>query len=252
MQHKKLLIIISIVLGVYAIVFPLILFSLRKTSIKLPSYTPYQQPTPSPNKELATGIVSVQPKDKATVDTLQTVSVTFTQPVNPLDEKNITLTLNPQAEGDIAWTKDNKTISFYPSSSLAEQTYIAKLHTPQTNYSWTFSVSANATTSAQVQDLLQQAQHDRTFGQLQDQLRAQYPWYDNFPLGSSTYNVFFDPGNKQFYAQLYPDSNANTEQQTATLKQQVLDLLKNQGVDTNKYPVNWEITPALNFNDSGF
>lgn len=76
---------------------------------------------------------------------------------------------------------------------------------------------------------------DRDYADWQKNVTDTYPWYNNLPLQTSTYFVYFDLDKKSFIAKLYPSGN----QTEAVLKAEILERLEALTIDTNQYPIEW-------------
>lgn len=84
------------------------------------------------------------------------------------------------------------------------------------------------------QQMQKQSEADYAFGQSEDKKYQQYPWYDQLPLQNDRYYIYFDLETKKFVGTLY------TSNDQETIKSEVLNQLKNIGVDTSKYQIIWQ------------
>jgi len=74
---------------------------------------------------------------------------------------------------------------------------------------------------------------------------SNYPWYNNLPLQTDNYFVYFDLDKKIFIGKLYPkqSSSISIDSQTASMKTEINLTLIKLGIDTTKYSFDWQITP---------
>lgn len=85
---------------------------------------------------------------------------------------------------------------------------------------------------------------DKSYGDYWKQVYADYPWYDNFPVRTDLYFVYFDIEAKSFVANIYPKqaSSESTDAQVTFAKQAIREKLVSLGVNPDHYPIQWKIT----------
>lgn len=71
-------------------------------------------------------------------------------------------------------------------------------------------------------------------------------WQSKLPLQNDKYFIFYDVNKKVLTGVLYPDSYAATsiDDQVAALKAEILPQLHTLGINTDIYPVTWQVTPV--------
>jgi len=83
-----------------------------------------------------------------------------------------------------------------------------------------------------------QSKADKNFGDAWTQIYKDFPFYNEFPISASEYFIYVDLTKKKIVAKLYPESSS-----VQSLQQQVISRLTLLGIDLNKNPVEWEISP---------
>ena len=86
-----------------------------------------------------------------------------------------------------------------------------------------------------------QGQADYNYNQSVNAFYKAYPWYDQLPPKNNNYLVGFDSSTKSFFVELYPKASSSTsvEDQTAQLKNNVIQILQSIGVNTSSYKIEW-------------
>jgi hypothetical protein len=102
------------------------------------------------------------------------------------------------------------------------------------------TTQVNPTTAPELQ-----GQADYNYAQAQNAFYKAYPWYDQIPPKNSNYFIGFDSSTKSFFVELYPKatSSSSLQDQTAQLKNSVLQALQSIGVNTSSYKIDWTIVP---------
>lgn len=90
-----------------------------------------------------------------------------------------------------------------------------------------------------------QTEADINYNELQNKILNEFPWYNNLPLQKSNYFVFFDLDNKTFKGKIYPQKSSSVpvDDQVNAYKQEILGKLKQLGIDTSLYKIDWIIIP---------
>lgn len=83
-----------------------------------------------------------------------------------------------------------------------------------------------------------QSEADLNFGKWAQDVNRNYPWYNQLPIQTEKYYVYFDLDLKKFIGRLYANG-----QQAENLKTEVMRRLSELGIDTSKYEFQWEIVP---------
>lgn len=170
------------------------------------------------------------------------ISVSFSSPLSEEQKKQITFLLNPTIESSTEWSTDDKTFSLIPSFPLVPgQRYTATIQYFSDHYSWNFSTLPLEDVSTEEQIKAQEAA-DRDFAEKDKANQESYPWYNNLPLQTATYFVFFDLNAKKFTAKIYPTSSSENE--ITTIENEVENRLSGLGIDLSKHTITWEVTPA--------
>ena len=86
---------------------------------------------------------------------------------------------------------------------------------------------------------------EKAFAKSQSDISKNYPWYDQLPIKSADYFVFFDVDKKSFTGNLYPAStNKNfIVSQVVKMKARIRKSLADLSIDYTKYPFIWNIKP---------
>lgn len=107
------------------------------------------------------------------------------------------------------------------------------------------SSSALPTPRSQEEELQRQTEADLNVNNIQNDILTKYPWYNSLPIQETNYFVYFDVPQKSFIGLLYPRSSLPTsqEEQINNYKAEAILKLQQIGVNTNDYPILWEINP---------
>jgi hypothetical protein len=118
--------------------------------------------------------------------------------------------------------------------------------TPNEQSSVTFTPEQTVDPTGYEKAMQEQAKNDEQFAKEEEAIREAYPWFDNLPLQTDDYFVYFDAEKKSFIALLYPKTSSQTsvDDQVTDIKSRIsLRLKKLLDVDLSKYPVEWQINP---------
>ena len=80
-----------------------------------------------------------------------------------------------------------------------------------------------------------QIEADKEAGEWTKNLYDSYPWYNNLPLQSEKYFVYFDVYQKKFIATIY------SPEEKDVLMNEIQSKLNDLNIDSSKYGINWEI-----------
>ncbi len=231
-KHKIFTFSVGILLIGFFIVLILLLGSLSRPG-KNPSPTQTTgQITPPPNLS----ILSVDPENNALINKIYPqIAVTFSKPITTFERSNISLSASPTIAGGKTWSLDQKTLFFTPKDPLLPSTtYALSIKYGNTELTrWDFSTVSAANVSIEDQARAQSAA-DENVAKIQENILKNYPWYNQLPLQTSSYFVYFEVDKKKFIGQLYSASN-----QFAALKDEVINKLQSIGVDTSKLSIEW-------------
>lgn len=184
-------------------------------------------------------ITSFSPADNsAEVGIFQEVRVDFDRAISKNDQDLTYVSLSPEVDGDQVWSSDGKALIFKPSSPLlSEKTYTATVFVGDTEHSWTFTTTATDNVTQEDEIKAQKAADDNY---LKDEARIEnsYPWLEKLPIEAANYYVYFDIEKESFIGQLYPQRPSQTE----PMKAEILTKLKERGIPTEGYGVEWEAT----------
>ena len=206
-----------------------------------PFFNSSQQPTPFVTSPLE--VVQTDPADQETDAPLSlAVAITFSRPLDSTEKQTIKLGFTPIASGSSSWSQDNTQLIFTPNNLAPQASYSATVLFNNSSHSWTFTTgSIQPTVAPGVQQGLNvQAKYDDLWGQKQQDLYKNYPWYDQLPISTSDYFLSFDIGSNTLYADLFPKDPANVIA-VNQLKQTVLQVLKSIGVNTSRVSIQWTI-----------
>lgn len=239
--RKRMLLITLTLLLVF---IPLFLYSLSLK--KLPgNIFIHSIATPTPISLPVNGYqnvtINTSPQDKSIDNSLfATISATFSRPLS-LSEKTYTKIAVVGVSGISSWSSNNTTVTFTPTTHLeTNSVYEVKLTYGVTTKTWSFTtipqtaISVGDTNNIQVQS-------DENFGDWQNQIYNQYPWYDQLPLQTNEYYTYFNIDSKEFISSLYISPSDTKKIQL--LKNEVLQKLQGFGVNTTVYKFAWNITP---------
>jgi hypothetical protein len=81
-----------------------------------------------------------------------------------------------------------------------------------------------------------QSAADKAYGDTWVETLKKYPWYSKLPLRANDMFIYFDLTKKVFVAKVYPPREIND-----ATKEEILTKLRNIGVDTTKYPIEYVV-----------
>lgn len=243
-HDKKVLFLSSLVVLACILVISSMFIKKPESTVYTP--TPIASPTPIPLPQNAynnLSIASVSPEDGSTNTSLfATISATFSKPLSIAEQQHATVSLSPNTQGTVSWSQTNDTINFTPDIHLnTGTTYTVTLQYGVATKSWSFTTIADTNVSQEDQAAIQ-LQSDAAWGNWQNQVTTDYPWYDNLPLQTSDYFTYFDIDTKSFISDLY--INKSDTAKMNQLKQSILQQLQSFGIDTTKYKFVWNITSS--------
>lgn len=86
-----------------------------------------------------------------------------------------------------------------------------------------------------------QSEADRDYGEWQKTVYETYPWYNQLPLKTDNYYVYFDLDTKEMIAYLYPAADTPEEQQITLMKREILRKLQLLNTPFEEDSVRWVI-----------
>lgn len=188
-------------------------------------------------------VTSTVPNNNATdVETFSEISIIFSRPLTQNEISSISLRFVPDIQGKAQW-ESNMELVYTPASPLNPSTkYTATLTYLTRAHVWSFTTILSDKVTIEEQQRLQ-TEADRDFAQWQENLFTNYPWYENLPLQTDDYFVYFDPEKKEFIGKLYPKSvrQISVQEQIDSYQNEVYLRLEKMGVDTNQYKISWVI-----------
>ncbi|OGH02890.1 MAG: hypothetical protein A2798_00475 [Candidatus Levybacteria bacterium RIFCSPHIGHO2_01_FULL_37_17] len=196
------------------------------------------------NREIK--VSQVAPKDGSQNNSLYpNIAATFSRKISSNEQEKMQVTISPNIKYISYWSSDQQTLYLLPEQSFVPSTkYLVEVSLNNYSYSWGFTTSSNPVPTED--DLTQrQAQEDIITAVEQGEFDKKYPWYDQIPEPSNDYFIGFDSDKEKFFVAIYPkySSPNSISQQEEELKKQVLTVLQNIGVDTNKYSVEYKSFP---------
>jgi hypothetical protein len=191
-------------------------------------------------------IASVSPVENGkNVGLSQPIIIVFEQPLSSADQNDLQVTISPEVFVERKWLSDNRTIVFTPLGVLhSNQQYTVTVTSGGIMYSWKFQ-TPNAENVSREDKLKAQEEGDKGDAAFQDAIYKTFPWYDSFPLQQKNYFVYYDVENKKLIGKLYPQKKASVsvDSQVSQMKTEIEARVKKIGVDTSKFPIEWNIMP---------
>lgn len=239
---KKKLITLLLIVVFLAIVNQLIGFFIKTPQI---SISPTTLPTPTPAfaplpKDLTNATIITTPDQTENISVLTAISATFPRSFKEQEKSSVLISLSPAVPGTITWSDNNTTISFSHEQALITDTqYTITLTYFTKHLTWSFKTISQDNLSQAEKDQIQ-LQADANFGQWQNSLYQNYPWYDLLPIQSNAYFVYFDINTKRFIATLY---TSPSDSQIGELKKDILTQFQTLGIPSNKYTIVWKYDP---------
>lgn len=246
LQNKKVRILLGTLVTV--VVFFLIndLESKNRNNVTNVSIAPTFFPTPTPFEIKNISVSAVSPTNNSTdISILTKITVTFSRPLTNNEQNEIKISFSPKVDGTTFWESSN-TVSFEPSISFLEnQVYSVVVYYPFINYAWSFTTGATSNLSTSEAGFLQQ-KLDHEFSTRQQEIRLKYPWYDNLPLSTDNYYIYFNTVNETFIADAYPKTYVSVpiDAQVSSIETQARGALVSLGIDLSKYKIQWSILPT--------
>ena len=220
--------------------------TVSKSNSSLPPTNKSSQNISQQTSQKLLPVIDTTPSNNATnISIYPTVSATFKNPLTQTEQKSITLNISSSIPGNISWSNDERTIIFTPTQPFTtNQNYTVIISSNNGSYSWSFTTASPDTISTADQQK-EQSQADLNYASKEAQFQQNYPWYNDLPLQTETYYVYFDTNSKSFIGILYPSnsSSASVDNQVAGMKSDIQTQLTNLGIPYNNYPLNWEVTP---------
>lgn len=244
---KKILFLIAcaVILAIWLFIF---IFSLIKnTPQEKPIISPTKTPVLSPTKTLIPlNILSSSPKDKdINVGIYPLIDIVFSRPLTTLEKDSFSFSSSPDFNKINQWNIENNSVAIILNEPLkTSQKYTLSITYGDTSYSWSFTTVDLQHVSEEDQIQVQK-QADKNFAQWQADIYKNYPWYDNLPLKTNNYFVYFDVSSKKFIANLYPSQSSpmGIDNQVNIFKEEILAKLKKFNIEVDKYEFSWKITP---------
>lgn len=230
-QHKLFSFSIGILLIGFIVVIFLIIGSLRTSETKPPSENTRSSTPPS-----SLVVVSVHPENNTLINKIYPeITATFSKPITTFERSNISIASSPDITGETSWSVDQKTLFFTPTTPLfSSTTYtLAVKYGSSELYRWILSTVSADTISIEDQTRAQ-TEADKRVADIQEEILKNYPWYNQLPLHTDSYFVYFDVDKKKFIGQLYSSNN-----QFDSLKNEAISKLQSIGVNTSAFTFEW-------------
>lgn len=205
-------------------------------------------------------ITSVYPQSNSqNISLSPQISVSFSRPLIKNEIKSVSIIISPKVDNIISWGNTNDAITAKLKEALYPETgYLVTINYGGHSFSWSFKTQSPTivptptitatpvqTQSNDSQDIPQQGLDDAVFSQSQVDFLNSHPWYDSLPPQNDRYYINFDASNNDFFVELYPvkNSSVSIDNQVDQLKSEVMQELKNLGVNTNSYQIEWITLP---------
>lgn len=187
-------------------------------------------------------VLNVIPIDNAqSVGIYPTISVRFSRPLTADEQNNLTLESTPKIQGTISWESAQQLYLNVEQPLQQSEIYTLSVITESLRYSWQFTTVSRNNVSFEDQVKVQ-SQSDQSYGEYIERIYDTYPWYNKLPLQTETYFVYFSTERKRFIAKLYADTTSQQSfpAQMASLKTEVLQRLRELGIDSDNYEIEWQ------------
>lgn len=186
-------------------------------------------------------VSNVSPSNNAqNVGIYANIVITLSRSLDSNEQKNISVQTSPSANFKQQWS--GRTLTLTPQGVLKTNTTYTNIvtYSGQPLSQWSFTVVSPNNISKE--DMAkEQSQSDKNFGNWQQNIITNYPWYNKLPISTNSYFVYFDLNKKQIVARIYldPNSSLSADDQIKQYQPTIESELQNIGVDLNKFPVQW-------------
>ncbi len=192
------------------------------------------------NNPLSVTFVTPQNQSRA-MSIYEPISITFSRPVSSPEQMHIQLTTHPNILGNYSWSEDNTTLTFLPTSPLwTQNTYTINVNYAQNQlYSWSFSTIDDPQDVPIEDQIKNQAEADKDFGEWVDSIYTNYPWYDKLPLMTDNYFVYFDLDQKKFISKIYTQGQSTPQEEIQKYQGEIISRLESLGIKTAEFQIEW-------------
>jgi hypothetical protein len=235
---KKYLIILSVII-LFTVLISIFLFTGGKeNTTKKPL-----SPTPTLFISTPVEIINIIPLQNSTdVSISSPITVYFSRPLASTEVAKLQIQSVPSFTFDKKLSPDGNRIEVIPNPPLfTGQLYELSIRFQDQPILLSFTTREGASLSIDDQ-IKAQSVADRNFGQWNEDLYKNYPWYNLLPIRTSSYFVYFNIDSKQFIALLYPSESSSTpiESQVSTLKQEVQKAIRDKDIP-DSYEFSWQV-----------
>lgn len=139
-------------------------------------------------------------------------SISFTQVLNDTTKDNLSFKVEPPISAKTFWLDNNYQYYIELEENLQTNTQylVTVLYKNKSIFSHEYLTSA-FTTEEQAQHIREQAQEDIKFNEALENMRKEFPWYNDIPIDNSQYTIVYDFDRKEFRIRLKVPENTDTE-----------------------------------------
>lgn len=187
-------------------------------------------------------VIATSPVNNATnIGIFSPIQFSFSRELTEYELKSLNFTISPPIQFTAEWTAGNSILTLTPASPLLSETPYTISYTIPLSYELTFSTVSIDDVSLDDQ-AKNQAIADKNFEDYWNQVYDSYPWYNQLPLQTENYFVYFDLTKKAFIGILYIEAeNMNDQLAQNTRKEEILSRLANLDIPVDSAKFEWSV-----------
>lgn len=162
-------------------------------------------------------------------------TISFTQVLNNTTKDNLSFKVEPPITAKTFWLNNNYQYYIELEENLQTNTQyvVTVLYKNKSIFTQKY-LSSSFTIEEQAEHIREQAQEDLKFNQALENIRKEFPWYDDIPIDTAQYTIVYDFDRKEFRIRLKVPENTNSEI-ISNLTQKALSSMK----EVNVNPEEW-------------
>jgi hypothetical protein len=187
-------------------------------------------------------IIATTPVNNTTnVGIFSPIQFSFSRELTEYELKSFNFTVSPPIQFTEDWGTSDSILTLIPTSPLLTDTTYTITYTSPLSYELTFSTVSIDDISIDDQ-AKNQSIADKNFEDYWKQVYDSYPWYNQLPLQTENYFVYFDTSKKSFIGILYIETeNMNNQQSQSIRKDEIKSRLANLSVPVESTQFEWRI-----------
>lgn len=180
------------------------------------------------------------PREAQNVGVHEAITVQFSRSLTLEEQEFVSFTSDPPLSVSYEWENARSLTLTHTQPLWSETEYSFQITYPYSFSSWNATTQSNE--DIPIEDIIKsQSEADRHYGSWMKNIQDKLPWYDELPLTTSDYYVYFNVDKNVFIAKIYikQSSSISEEVQFQNGQDEVIRALSELSIPINEYEIEW-------------